>query len=331
MDPQENILLIRLRSIGDILFTLPAVHAVRENFPRAKIHFLVSGEYAPLLRGFADVDEIIPLDRAAFHSGNLQAVCTGTAGLLRDLRRRNFSLAIDFHGHGETALLGWWTGAPERWGGFWHASRGWLYTRGACYQTRMHSAERNLWLLRQCGLRPGAIRNEYVVPADALAEARRFLAANNLDAGKPILFLQPFTSDPAKNWPLENYLKLGWHWHSRGVQILFSGGISDRAALEPARAAGFSISAGTSLPVSAGLMKLSALVVGGDTGLLHLAVAMDRRVVMLMQSTAPGWSHPFGHRDWAVLPPEGKPVAEIPIAAVTEACERAFGDSGVCH
>jgi heptosyltransferase-1 len=50
-----NILLIRLKSIGDILFTLPAVHALRENFPDAKLHFLVSGEHAPLLRGFPDI------------------------------------------------------------------------------------------------------------------------------------------------------------------------------------------------------------------------------------------------------------------------------------
>ena len=51
-DTHGNILLIRLKSIGDILFTLPAVHAVRENFPRSKITFMVSKEHALLLQGF---------------------------------------------------------------------------------------------------------------------------------------------------------------------------------------------------------------------------------------------------------------------------------------
>lgn len=328
MDARENILLIRLKSIGDILFTLPAVHAVRETFPRAKLHFLVSSEYAPMLRGFADVDEIIPLNRAVYRSGNLKAICTATAELLRHLRRRNFSLAVDFHGHGETGLLAWWSGAPERWGGVNHAVRGWLCTRYRWHADRSHPAERNLSLLEQCGLKTGAVRNEYVLPSDALAEARRLFAGLNMDAGGPVLFVQPFTSTPHKNWPLVNFLKLACHWRSRGGRVVFGGSPSERAALEPARAAGFAVSAGASLLVSAGLVKLSALTVGGDTGLLHLGVAMGKRVVMLMKSNAPGASHPFRHPGWTVLPPEGKPVAEIPVTAAIEACDPAFAESG---
>src|SRR5271170_6413297 len=68
MPAEKNILLIRLKSIGDVLFTLPAVHVVRENFPAAKLHFLVSREYTPLLRGFGEIDGIIPLNRAVLGS-----------------------------------------------------------------------------------------------------------------------------------------------------------------------------------------------------------------------------------------------------------------------
>ena len=64
MQVKQDILLIRLKSIGDIVLTLPAVRAVRENFPAARLHFLVSREHAPILRGFRDVDEIIPVDRS---------------------------------------------------------------------------------------------------------------------------------------------------------------------------------------------------------------------------------------------------------------------------
>src|ERR1017187_188309 len=67
-DPK--VLLIRLKSIGDILFTLPAVNAVRDNFPSAKITFLTSKENAPLLCGFRAIDDVIPLDRATLRSGN---------------------------------------------------------------------------------------------------------------------------------------------------------------------------------------------------------------------------------------------------------------------
>ena len=94
-----------------------------------------------------------------------------------------------------------------------------------------------------------------------------FSPEQNLDAARPTLFIQPFTSSPQKNWPLENYLALARHWRSRGLQIIFGGGPADRAALEPARAEGFCISAGPPLLVSAGLAKLSSFMLGGDSGL----------------------------------------------------------------
>ena len=66
----ENILLIRLKAIGDVILTLPAVQAVRDNYPAAKITFFTSKENAGLLRGFREVNEVIALDRAALRSGN---------------------------------------------------------------------------------------------------------------------------------------------------------------------------------------------------------------------------------------------------------------------
>jgi ADP-heptose:LPS heptosyltransferase len=326
METRDNILLTRLKSIGDILFALPAVHAVRENFPGAKLHFLISKEYAPILRGFADVDEIIPLDRAVYRSGNLPAAAMSLFQLLAGLREKRFSRVIDFQGYAETELLAWWSGAPERWGNVYNAARGWTYTQTSWCETRTHPAEWNLTLLRRCGLRTGKIRNEFILPGDALEEAKRFFAANNLDKNKPTLFIQPFTSNPRKNWPLGNFLKLAWHFHSRGAQVIFGGGPSERAALEPARAAGFAMAAGAPLLVSAGLVKFSTVVLGADTGLLHLAVAMGRRVVMIMRSNAPGTSHPFQHADWTVTATAGKTVAEIQAASVIEACARAFSE-----
>lgn len=316
---RENILLIRLKSIGDVLFTLPAVHAVRENFPDAKLHFLVSKEHAPLLRGFAEIDVVIPVDRKIYGSGNFPAAWASTCRLLRDLRAPKFSRTIDFQGYGETAFLSWWSGAPERWGSVYQMVRGWAYTHGVPLVGIAHPAETALALLRDCGLKIGPIRNEYILHEEALAEAWRFFAANKLDTAKPTLFLQPFTSAAQKNWPLVNFLKLAQHWRSQGVQVIFGGGPGERAALASAQAAGFPISAGVPLLVSAGLMKLSTLVVGGDTGLLHLAVAMSRRVVMLMRSNVHGQTFPFQHPDWAIVAAAGQPIASLEMSTVIEA------------
>jgi heptosyltransferase-1 len=322
----ENILFIRLKSIGDVLFTLPAVHAVRENFPSAKLHFLVSKEHAPLLCGFQEVNEVIPLDRAALGSGNPLKMVGEFFGLLRRLRAGRFSLVVDFQGYGETAWLARLTGAPQRWGSVYGPGRAWAYTRGIRRNDNLHFADWNLSLLEQCGLKIGGIKNEFVLPEDALDAARKFFSEQKLDPFKPTLFIQPFTSSPQKNWPLENFLALARHFQMRGTQILFGGGPSECAALEPARAAGFVAAAGTPLLVSAGLAKLSGVVIGGITGLLHLAIAMQKRVVMLTSSTSASDS-PYQHREWGLTPATGQSVADIPISVVIEACSNAFSES----
>jgi ADP-heptose:LPS heptosyltransferase len=325
-DPR--ILLIRLKSIGDILFTLPAVHVIRENFPGAKITFLVSREHAPLIEGFRDVDEVLPLDRAIYRQGNLKAIATGTLALLRRLRRGQFSLTVDFQGYGETALLTWYTRAPERWGNVHHTMRRRAYTRSVRPDLRIHPAEANVVLLQQCGLPVARIRNEFVLSETALEEARRLIAAQGIDDAQRVLFIQPFTSGARKNWPLENWLALARHWRRNGVQVLFGGGPAEREALEPVRRAGYPVSAGASLLVTAGLMRLCTLTVGGDTGLLHLAVAMNKRVVMLMASTR-ARTLPFQHADWAVIPPERQSVGRIETGTAIEACARAFAGLGL--
>ena len=110
----ENILLIRLKSIGDVVLTLPAVNVLRENFPAAKITFLTSQENVALLRGFREVNEVIALDRATLRCGNPLKVIPEFFGLLRQLRAGKFDLVVDMQSYGETAWLTRLTGAPER-------------------------------------------------------------------------------------------------------------------------------------------------------------------------------------------------------------------------
>lgn len=327
-DTRQEILLIRLKSIGDILFTLPAVHLVRTAFPEANIRFLVSKEYAPLLEGFQEVDSVICLDRGRFRQANPVGIVTEAVSLLRGLRRPRFSLAIDFQGYGETALLTWWSGAPKRWGTVYRSGSEWAYTQGVPRDTACHPAENFLSLLHKCGLAPAPVCNQFTLPESAVEEARRLFLGWGLEAAKQTLFLQPFTSSPHKDWGLDHYLALARLWQGRGWQIVFGGGPAERAALEPARQAGFPVSAGTPLLVTAGLMEFSTLVLGGNTGLPHLAVAMGKRVVMIMDWIDPGSAHPFQHRDWAVTPANGQSLADMPTGAVDDACGRALAELG---
>ena len=314
----ENILIIRLKAIGDVIQTLPAVHAVRENFPAAKITFLTSKENASLLLGFRDVNEVIGLDRAALRCGNPFRVLPEFTSLLRRLRAGKFSLVIDLQGYGETAWLTWFSGAPQRWRGIHGAGRNWAYTRHARPGSEAHGAQWHRRLLDQCGLKIGVARNEFVLPPTALDDARAWFANHRLDPTKPTIYVQPFTSSADKNWPLENYLAVAQRWQECGVQIIFGGGPADMGSLEPPRRAGFAVSAGVPLLVTGGLMQLSTLVLGGDTGALHLAVAQGKRVLMLMQEATSSSPIPFQHPDWVLAPKLGG-IATISVAEVNAA------------
>jgi len=324
MNASGKILVVRLTAIGDVVLTLPAVSVLRQNFPEAQITFLTTKENSTLLRGFREVNEVIAIDRNRLRGKNILRSAGELIRLLRQLRSGKFALAVDLQGNGESAWLVRLTGARQRWGVIHKSSRRWAYTQFADRQREVHAAEMHLALLRQCGLKTENARNEFVLPAEALDAARAFLAAKNNSSDKPLLFVQPFTSSPHKNWPLENYLALARHWQARGWQVIFGGGPADQSTLEPARAAGFFVSAGVPLLVTGGLMQLSKLIVGGDTGALHLAVAQGKRVVMLMNHNRPGRPHPFRHAAWSLLPPVDRNIATINLDTVIAACDQAL-------
>jgi ADP-heptose:LPS heptosyltransferase len=315
-----------LSAIGDVLFTLPAVNAVQDAFPNSEITFLVYREFASILKGFPSVKSVMTLDRRRFKSGNPVSILSEVSGLLWGLRGGRFDLVVDLHGFGETGVFTRWTGARQRWGLVYKKIRGWAYTHRAGPNPDLHPIDHNLAVLTQAGgLRPRLVRNEFVVPAHEAAQAMQLFELNKLDPAKPSLFIQPFTAHPHKNWSLQKFHELARLWKSRGTQVLFGGGPSDRSSLEPMAQAGFVVTAGAPLLVSAGLVGLSSVIVGGDTGLLHLAVALGKRVVMLMPpSSVTTTTYPYGHHEWALNPPAGKETTAISVEQVETACSQAF-------
>ena len=176
MDKPVGILLIRLKSMGDIVFTLPAAHALRVANPQAQISFLVSREYAPLLQGFRDVNSVIEVNRERFRGLNPLKTIAATISLVRRLRTEGFDLTVDLQGYGETALLTWITRAPARWGTVYRPGRSWAYTHPVPERADVHPAQAHLLLLRGQGVATETVRNEFVVPEHARVQAGEFLS-----------------------------------------------------------------------------------------------------------------------------------------------------------
>ncbi len=242
---------------------------MRESFPRAaRITFLTSQENSELLRGFRGVNETIILDREKLRSGNPLKTVGEFSRLVYQLRAGKFSLVLDFQGYGETAWLARLTGATRRGSSFHHPRRQWAYTLSRAGDESLHAADAHLELLRRAGLRVGTIRNEFNLPPDALTEARAFFF------GKPT-GVWPSRPSSSKRLRAVRTRTGRWKisWKSLGITPARSSDhfwrwTSGSTVLKPQTTS--SVATGVPLLVSGGLAQLSSLVLGGDTGVLHL-------------------------------------------------------------
>jgi ADP-heptose:LPS heptosyltransferase len=311
---QKSILLIRWRSIGDVIFTLPALLSLRSNFPDSRITYLTSPEFVPLIECFSVADEICAIDRKRLRrlfKGGLEEWLK----LWRVVAGGGYDLVVDFQGFGETAFLSWLTGAPERWGHVHRPSRAWAYTRPIARDEEAHPVDALLRFLSKCGLDTSRPKNAFELPAKYRAAAARLFLQFGLKSGPATVFIQPFTSTPGKDWPMDKWLALARQLRGSGVQVLFGGGPADRPRLEPALSEGFPVAAGTDLLTSCSLAARCTVVIGADTGLLHLATACGCRVILLKHLKAK--ECPFGHPDWTLTPQrEGLRTAEIELDVV---------------
>lgn len=276
-----EILVIRWKSIGDVVFALPAVNALRARFPAARITFMVSRENAFVPEGFGAVDRVWTLDRAALRGRGVLGGMVDVARLLGATRRAGFSLAVDLQGYGETAAFTRWSGAPHRWGYQAGALRSRAYTRSMPRSPGRHPALGHLDLLAAAGLDGCGVDNTFAIPEAHDAKARQFMAAQGIGAGTTWAYLQPFTSSMAKNWPLDRYQHIAAILRSRGCRLLWGGGDADRRAMLDAGVPGHEMIPPLPRAVVAALLAHASLVVGGDTGFVHLAVALGRPVVMI--------------------------------------------------
>jgi heptosyltransferase-1 len=296
---QKNILLIRWKSIGDVVFTLPALRCLRSNFPDGRITYLTSPEFAPLIRSFAVADEILTVDRARlkrFHAGGLREL----VNLWRGVSRTRYDIVVDFQSYGETAWLTRLTRAPHRWGLIHRPSRAWAYTRAVRRDEKAHPVDAHLKCLAECGLETTPVENFFELPSEKQIAAEKLFSEFGLKPDRPAVFIQPFTSTPHKDWPLEKWLAVGRRLRDSEIQILFGGGPADRARLGPAMSENFPVAAGTDLLTSCSLAARCAVVIGSDTGLIHLANAAGCRVVLMKRQHAK--ECPYGHPDWVLTP-----------------------------
>lgn len=331
-----RILVIRFKAIGDVQFAMPAVQALRAQWPGAAVDFLTRQSMVPLVECFPGVRQVIGLDRGEVGWNRPFRTVKALLALVRRLRSARYDLVVDLHGLGESAWLGRLTGASQRWGSGHSAIRP-LFTRfestvakpGMVFAADVggvrewHPVDWHLELLRRGGVEIPPRFDPLSVPAEADGMALRFLQEAGLAGGCPILFIQPFSSTERKDWPLERFLALAARWRARGRAVVFGGGPGDGPRLASVRDAGHPVAAGLPLLAMVALMRRCAVVFGSDSGPLHVAHAAGARVCVLRgHGNVPPWGHP----DRAVTAAGDDRVRTIPVEAAEACVERLFGE-----
>jgi ADP-heptose:LPS heptosyltransferase len=301
-----NILLVRLRLIGDVVFTTPAIRAIRRHYPDAKISYIVEEEAAPVVRGNPHLDELI-VATSPRAPGRLRA----DLALAWRLRAEHYDLAIDFHGGPRSSLLTWLSGAPRRIG-FDVVGRGWMYTtrvpRPRALRPR-HSVQTQWDLLLPLGIGPPDPETDPTeMPADPVATATvdRRLRDAGVDQGAPIVVVHVSAGNPFRRWPVESFVDLVCRLvqaDSRRRIVLTSGpsdagAASHVAGLARARLAGAQGAAVLQigefdLTDLRALIGRASLYIGGDSGPLHVAGTSGVPVVGLYGPTLPVRSAPW--------------------------------------
>jgi lipopolysaccharide heptosyltransferase I len=295
--PDGRFLLVRLGSLGDIVHALPAAAALRESFPEARIAWVVERKWRALLDGNPDLDEVIELARGA----------RGYAACARRLRAGGYTCAIDFQGLYKSAGLARLSGAPRRIG----FERRFAREGGAAkfYTERVvpqapHVVEWNLALAERAGARRIPARFPLRVPPEAEAYVERELALRGL---REFYLLSPGGGWRGKCWPAERY----GHLHRRlaarhallGLRAVLSYGPGERDLAEAVRLVAGEpepVILPMDLPQLMAALRRARFFLGGDTGPLHLAVALGTPVVGLYGPTDPARNGPYSPRDVVV-------------------------------
>jgi len=303
-----KILLLRLRLIGDVVFTTPAIRALRRTYPDAHLTYLVEPHAAPVVINNPHLDQVIVAPRQRGARRLLDDL-----SLARRLRRERFDVAIDLHGGPRSAWLTWASGARERIG-YDIRGRVWMYTRivPRARDLRPRHSVLNQWdLLEVLPDWPRAPadpeRDGVEMAIDARADAR--VRARLRDAGvaedEELIVVHVSAGNPFRRWPEPFFADLvtSLAAHGRSRRIVLSSGPSDRAAAgRIAAAAGDRLGASRDRIVDLGeldlqelraLIGVSRLFVGGDTGPLHIAAATATPIVGIYGPTLSARSAPW--------------------------------------
>ncbi len=301
IDKNSKILVRANNWIGDVVLMTPALHSLRTAFPEASITVLAKPWVIPVLKNNSDINNILLYDDQSLHSG-----LRGTIRLASQLRGQGFHCAILFQRAFEAALLSFLARIPNR-AGFTTDARGFLLTHKARPKKRdfsVHRVEHNQRLLAGLGLAPISTNPALPLSQESIRQAKQRLADLGVPANAFLFGLNPgATFGGAKRWPVARFAALSDQIvQAFGAKGIIFGGSSEKVLGDQVikQLGGkdiFNLAGETSLSEAIALIGLCGLFITNDSGLMHIAAALDIPLVAIFgptdyRTTSP-WSNKY--------------------------------------
>ncbi len=302
-----NILIIKMSAIGDVTHTLPALTALRREYPHAQIDWLIQETALEAVRGHRALDRLLIWRREssirAFRAGDRYAVIREIRRLAKEVRETRYDLLIDFHALLKSSLWVLLARADRKVGfgrGMQHSEGSYLFLneRIPAISMDVHALDRGLILLNALGISTGEVIYDFPILEENEAQARKLVEAEGGLPGGCLLAIHPMTLWPTKLWENERFGEVADRLIEKGFRVAFTGGPEDRKSIDEicrrmAHAA-IRFDGRTSLKTLAAVYRMACAVVSTDTGPMHIAAAVGTPVVALFGPTAPWRTGPHG-------------------------------------
>lgn len=296
-----RILIFEVNWLGDVLFSTPAIKAIRKKYPDSHIAVLVVPRCRQILEHNPFINETIIYDQDGKHR-----TLAGKLEFINQLHQRHFDKAFIFHRSFTRALLIYLAGIPQRIG-YSTKGRGFLLTEKiAVPGEKLHKVEYFLNMVRSAGIDTEAGFCEFYISDQDRAWALQILDKQGIDKNDFIVILNPGGNWGPKRWPLERFAEVGDRLVEQyKARIIITGGLKDEqraiqiAALMKHRPISFC--GMTDLNKLGALLDRADMVISADSGPMHIAVARGTKVIGLFGPTSPRITGPYGRGNHAVL------------------------------
>ncbi|HXM35483.1 MAG TPA: glycosyltransferase family 9 protein [Pyrinomonadaceae bacterium] len=302
----QNILVSDFGQLGDVVLSLPALRAIRERFPQARITVVVGkpGAEVVTLSGYANVT--LGVDRVSLRDGPKLVSIARIVQLVKEVRRAKFDFVIDLHSLSETNLLGFLSGAPKRLYSL-RPGRSLNYLANFDPQPpveedhrKRHLVDRYLDVLLPLDIIGADRRPHLRTRTEDDLTIKKLLKKEKAETGSPLIGLFPGAGHPSRRWPLEQFAALANYLiRNDGVRPIVFAGPEERALIPQIKTLfprAVIVLDRLTIPQMASAQARLAAFVSNDTGPMHVAAAVGTPVVLLLDRRAPESYLPLGSK-----------------------------------